>query len=68
MSLSLNKICFCNEVFEIVIVNAIRKKGARTVADVQRITKAGKDCGKCKPKTQAILDRELPLLDENKTS
>ena len=44
------------------IINAIKRKGAKTVDDIKRLTRAGKDCGRCKPTTQSILDREIPLL------
>lgn len=61
----LKKICFCNEVTEAEIKNAIRRKGARSVDDVQKLTRAGKDCGRCKPRTQVILDKLLPEIDKN---
>lgn len=65
--MSLRKICLCNEVTEAEIKNAIKRKGARTVDDIMKLTRAGKDCGKCKPKTQSILDRIIPQLDGGTT-
>jgi NAD(P)H-nitrite reductase large subunit len=64
-NMNLNKICFCNEVLEIQIVNAITKKGALTLAEVQKLTRAGIDCGRCKPKIKSILERELAKLPPN---
>lgn len=58
-------VCFCNEVGEREIINAIKRKGARTVEDIKKLTRAGKDCGRCKPVTQSILEREIPLLPQD---
>lgn len=55
-------ICNCNEVSEREVLNAIKRKNARKVVDVSKLTRAGTDCGRCKPTIQAILDREIPQL------
>ncbi len=39
-------ICICSMVSEKEILSAL-KKGARTTADIQKITTAGTTCGKC---------------------
>lgn len=52
-------ICNCLSVSEHEILDAIKNKGARTVADVQDITGAGTSCGSCIPEIEEILDKEL---------
>jgi bacterioferritin-associated ferredoxin len=39
-------ICLCNQVAEKEIHMAL-KKGARSVADIQKLTRAGTSCGRC---------------------
>jgi NAD(P)H-nitrite reductase large subunit len=58
----LKTVCFCNEVSNREILHAIKRKNARSVEDVQKLTHAGKDCGRCKSVTRHILETELPKL------
>lgn len=39
-------VCICNFVTENEIVEAL-KKGAKTTADIQKLTRAGTSCGRC---------------------
>ncbi len=48
--------CNCFQVPTATIVDAIRSRGLRTVADVCAETKAGTGCGSCRPDLQRMLD------------
>lgn len=52
------EICSCHLVKRTEIRKAIQKNGAKTVSDIQVLTRAGTGCGRCKP---VILD----ILKEN---
>jgi len=45
-------VCLCNLVDENEIISLL-KKGAKSTADIQRLTRAGTSCGRC-----------LPVIDE----
>jgi bacterioferritin-associated ferredoxin len=51
-------ICVCNVVTENEIQSAL-KKGAQTIADIQKITKAGTSCGKCLMTIDRIVEEFL---------
>jgi len=50
-------VCNCNAVTKGEIVDAILKKGAKTLEDIQALTKASTSCGSCAPLVEQILAR-----------
>ncbi|WCK55264.1 nitrite reductase large subunit NirB [Aneurinibacillus sp. Ricciae_BoGa-3] len=52
-------ICGCNGVSKGTIIDAIRDKGAHTVAEIGACTGAGRSCGGCKPVIAQILEAVL---------
>ncbi len=56
--------CECKAVTQREIINAIRKKGARTFLDIQNITKASTGCGRCKPMVNDITIKEISKLKD----
>lgn len=55
-------ICVCRNVTRQDIRNAIREKGARTIPDLIRITRASTGCGTCALKVRTIFEEELEEL------
>lgn len=51
------KICYCFEVYEKTIEQAVRAFGLRTVDEVKQATKAGCGCHTCHPEIEEILAR-----------
>lgn len=51
-------VCICNGITEKEIIETL-KKGARTTADIQRITGAGTSCGRCLVTVDALVE-EFP--------
>ena len=51
-------VCLCNLVTEKEILTAL-KKGARSTADIQKITRAGTSCGRCLVVIDALVDEYL---------
>lgn len=54
-----DNVCGCNGVSKGDIVQAIKKEGLCTVADVSGCTTAGRSCGSCKPIIAEILEETL---------
>ena len=52
-------ICLCNQVHEKEIRRLIRKHPNANFEDIQRLTKAGTSCGRCKESVKSILRDEL---------
>jgi len=48
-------VCVCNLVTENEILQVL-KKGARSTADIQRITRAGTSCGRCLMEIDGIVE------------
>ncbi len=46
-------VCICNSVSEKEIIS-ILKKGAYSLADIQRFTPAGTSCGRCRKEIEAL--------------
>ena len=65
MSKSNSYICQCKAVYRNEILNAVRRKGAQTLSDVQVLTKASTGCGRCKSQVLHILDNENSRLTQN---
>ncbi|MDX9846087.1 MAG: (2Fe-2S)-binding protein [Tenuifilaceae bacterium] len=55
-------ICECKAVTQREIITAIRRKGARTLLDVQNLTKASTGCSRCKTVVNDIVDKEMSKL------
>lgn len=53
-----NTVCYCMEVSEGTILDAIRNRGCTTVGQITAKTGAVGGCGTCRPEVQAILDLE----------
>lgn len=52
-------VCGCNGVTKGAIIQAIRTKDLKSLAEVTKCTKAGGSCGKCKPLVNELLTHEL---------
>lgn len=51
-------VCICNMVSEREIL-AVLSKGARSTSDIQRLTRAGTNCGKCLVLLDAMVEEFL---------
>ncbi len=49
------KVCYCMQVHEATLRRAI-ESGARSIRDLQDMTRAGTGCGTCRTDLQALLD------------
>lgn len=56
-------VCLCNMVTEKEILAALQK-GARTTADIQKMTRAGTSCGRCLPWIDTIVAEYLAALPQ----
>jgi nitrite reductase (NADH) large subunit len=52
-------VCQCKSVTKAEVKSCITKSGARTLLDVQNLTKASTGCGRCKPYVMKIAEDEL---------
>ena len=57
-------VCLCNMVTEKEILAALQK-GARSTADIQKMTRAGTSCGRCLPWIDAIVAEYLANLPQD---
>jgi bacterioferritin-associated ferredoxin len=48
-------VCICNMVTEKELLAALQR-GARSTADIQKMTHAGTSCGRCLPSIDAIVE------------
>ncbi|MBI5449787.1 MAG: molybdopterin-dependent oxidoreductase [Gammaproteobacteria bacterium] len=55
-------VCACFGVGETVILDAISHHNCRSVEDISRHTRAGSNCGACKPELSALLSRASALM------
>lgn len=56
-------ICQCKAVTLSEIKKSITKSGARTLLDIQNLTKASTGCGRCKLQVEEILGKELVKIN-----
>lgn len=52
-------LCNCLCVTKSEVVNAVRKRGAETLTDIQNLTHASTGCRRCLPLVSEILNKEL---------
>jgi bacterioferritin-associated ferredoxin len=57
-------VCLCNGVSEKEILAAL-KRGARSTADIQKITHAGTSCGRCLVVIDSIVEEFLTQLPDD---
>lgn len=57
-------VCLCNGVTEKEILNTL-KKGARSTADIQKMTRAGTSCGRCLVVIDSMVQEFVDQLPPN---
>ncbi|MFO8023167.1 MAG: (2Fe-2S)-binding protein [Perlabentimonas sp.] len=57
-------ICECKAVFPSEVAIAIKKKNARTLFDIQNLTKASTGCGRCKTQLLMLIESEIKRNDK----
>ncbi|NHB68760.1 (2Fe-2S)-binding protein [Perlabentimonas gracilis] len=56
-------ICQCKSVTPAEIKSSVRRSGARSILDVQNLTRATTGCGRCKPLVMELIEVELEKIN-----